>query len=489
MSKIICDVCGSAYSDTASQCPICGTAKRDDYTASAESEQKAAEGGYTYVKGGRFSHANVRKHNSGKTLTRKPADRAPEHSASSMPPLVIADAVTPKSEQNPESEKKPEKKPEKKAERKPTPKPERKAPPKQVDPPAPKKELEPDDMSRSTNIILIIIVLVLLLAVIFAGIYVVRHYKDLFKPEEPASTGSSQQNQPTIDGVRIPCKNIILPGLDTLENDGTPMELDVEFDPATTTDEKTFTSSDPSVATVDQSGVITIVSTGQVTITVTCGEQSAELVLNCVLVLPTEPSQPTEPTEPEGELRLVNAKGQIAEDVTFNKYGEEYQLYAGDIDASLVTFTSSDPAIVTVDANGKIKIVGTGIATITAECGSKKAECKIICTQVEVPVETQYKIKFSGEDPTLGDVTIKVGEKQTIQLLDRESGAPVSDVTWYTSMEGYISLEVTATGVRVTGTDVTVGVKGVGYVRVMCDYEGVTYTCIVRVKAQPTEES
>ena len=56
MSKIICDVCGSAYADTADQCPICGTAKRDTNATKPESQ---SEGGYNYVKGGRFSHANV----------------------------------------------------------------------------------------------------------------------------------------------------------------------------------------------------------------------------------------------------------------------------------------------------------------------------------------------------------------------------------------------------------------------------------------------
>ena len=62
MSKIICDVCGTSYPDTATQCPICGcvsTAAAQGATASGE----AGAAGYTYVKGGRFSKANVRKRN------------------------------------------------------------------------------------------------------------------------------------------------------------------------------------------------------------------------------------------------------------------------------------------------------------------------------------------------------------------------------------------------------------------------------------------
>jgi hypothetical protein len=74
-----------------------------------------------------------------------------------------------------------------------------------------------------------------------------------------------------------------------------------------------------------------------------------------------------------------------------------------------------------------------------------------------------------------------------VQLYDRETGAPVSGLVWYQSMpnDPYISLEDKVTGVRVTGNEVTVGVPGVAYVRVMCDYEGTTYTCIIRVREKP----
>ena len=65
MSKIICEVCGTSYPETATQCPICGAAHMKD--AKVVSEKAAAgsasSGSYTYVKGGRFSKANVKKRN------------------------------------------------------------------------------------------------------------------------------------------------------------------------------------------------------------------------------------------------------------------------------------------------------------------------------------------------------------------------------------------------------------------------------------------
>lgn len=54
MSKIICEVCGTSYADTTMQCPVCGC------VGSGEN-QSGDNGGYTYVKGGRFSKSNVRK--------------------------------------------------------------------------------------------------------------------------------------------------------------------------------------------------------------------------------------------------------------------------------------------------------------------------------------------------------------------------------------------------------------------------------------------
>lgn len=65
MSKIVCDVCGSTYSETEAQCPICGTAKSEAAKPAVETagEEQA-------TKGGKFSKPNTRKNGSG-TNTKK----------------------------------------------------------------------------------------------------------------------------------------------------------------------------------------------------------------------------------------------------------------------------------------------------------------------------------------------------------------------------------------------------------------------------------
>ncbi len=61
MSKVICDICGTSYPDTATQCPICGSVRPAEASPVSDDGQESA--GYTYVKGGRFSKSNVRKRN------------------------------------------------------------------------------------------------------------------------------------------------------------------------------------------------------------------------------------------------------------------------------------------------------------------------------------------------------------------------------------------------------------------------------------------
>ncbi len=61
MSKIICDICGTSYADTAVQCPICGCVRPAQ--TNTVPDEDTPNGGYTYVKGGRFSKSNVKKRN------------------------------------------------------------------------------------------------------------------------------------------------------------------------------------------------------------------------------------------------------------------------------------------------------------------------------------------------------------------------------------------------------------------------------------------
>ena len=95
MSKIICDICGTSYPETAKQCPVCGCVRPGDVqrvTNEINADENGASG-YTYVKGGRFSKSNVKKR--GKTSSKPAVKPAPVENAEDKEPrnsrgLVIA---------------------------------------------------------------------------------------------------------------------------------------------------------------------------------------------------------------------------------------------------------------------------------------------------------------------------------------------------------------------------------------------------------------
>ena len=77
MSKLICDICGTSYPDTSTQCPICGCVRPAGSTAVADSNSDSH--GYTYVKGGRFSKSNVKKRNTSSNHTSGKSSPKPQN--------------------------------------------------------------------------------------------------------------------------------------------------------------------------------------------------------------------------------------------------------------------------------------------------------------------------------------------------------------------------------------------------------------------------
>lgn len=89
MSKIVCDVCGSTYSETEAQCPICGTAKSEAAKPVVE-----ANGEDQASKGGKFSKTNNRKTGAGSTRkSGNENNKAGEDGAPSNLAMIVIVAV------------------------------------------------------------------------------------------------------------------------------------------------------------------------------------------------------------------------------------------------------------------------------------------------------------------------------------------------------------------------------------------------------------
>lgn len=111
--------------------------------------------------------------------------------------------------------------------------------------------------------------------------------------------------------------------------------------------EVVYTSSDESIATVDENGVITGVAEGEATITATVGDLSASRTVS--VIIPVESL-----TAEDISLHLADGAAPLA-------YVVAPEHFTGNL-----TFASADESIVTVDAAGQVTPVAVGDTTVTA---------------------------------------------------------------------------------------------------------------------------
>lgn len=329
MSKIICDICGTTYPETAAQCPICGYAKNVDAESVPEDSaptENNENSGYTYTKGGRFSKSNVKKRNKG-----------------------VAPAPSYKSEKEPEEEE--------------------------------------EEVDEESNRGLIITVILLLLAIAAVIIYIWTRFfsggtEDPGKPGENVNPGAStsestsQTTAPT-ESVTVPCTGMTLSQSTLLLDEaGSAWLLNVTLEPANTTDAIVYASSDPNVATVSASGKVTAVAPGTATITVTCGAMtvSCEVTCNFDGSVTTEPSsEPTsEPTtEPDEEVTY-----QFYVNGSASRYGNEASIAVGE--SFKLTMVDSNGN--QVDVTWKSKNSSIASVNGTRISGVAKGSTRVTCT-------------------------------------------------------------------------------------------------------------
>ena len=405
MSKIICDVCGTSYPETANQCPICGCVRpADAATVKGDTNDvgRNVSGNYTYVKGGRFSKANVKKRTQGKTVTTVTASK---------------------------SEEKP-------------------------------------DKSQKSDAPLVIVVIALLLAIVAIVVYIAIHY---FGPSltgentEPVQTTQAtvETTEATVETTEatvavVPCQEVsVSDEVITFDKAGAALLLNVDTQPVDTTDLITYSTSDEAVAVVTDDGKVVAVGAGEALITVTCGNASAQCRVICEI--PEETVEVTEATTYPADALKLNR-----EDFTLNGKGSTWTLYKGEIPAELITWTSDDEKVATF-ANGVVTAVGNGYTTVHAEYGDVKVDCIVRCNVAEAETtQTQEPAATGAYKISTTDVTIKVGETFNLQLSDVDGGAVAAE--WLSADSSVCSVSGNAvTGAGVGQTVVSVTINGATY--------------------------
>ncbi|MCI5977216.1 MAG: Ig-like domain-containing protein [Clostridiales bacterium] len=381
MRKIVCEVCGTSYPETASACPICGSARSVDARILVDDSGDSAPETptYTYVKGGRFSKKNVRKRNAMKNNpgrreeipVRKAAKPrpAPTGQKAERKPVIqepVSETVSPKptATVNPAPEKEAAPAPQKKA-----------------------AQAVRSSESRKGNGGLVAAIAVLAIIVVGLGAYLGLRQ---FAPEVLANIGLGTPTETATEPSMkvLPCTDLVLvDSTVTLDRLGATWKISAVPTPADTTDTVTFVSSNPDVATVTLDGQVTAVSAGTATITVTCGNVSKSCTVRCSFAnASTAPS--TKPsTAPSATTEVTTAPTTLPpidltlnrDDFTLTYAGEEWMLMDDEDAAKLVTWASDDTDVCTVK-DGLVTAVGSGAAKIIATYNGKSVECWVRCS-------------------------------------------------------------------------------------------------------------
>ena len=173
----------------------------------------------------------------------------------------------------------------------------------------------------------------------------------------------------------------------------------------------TWNTSDASIATVDANGKVTAVKEGSATITAKAGEKSATCSVTVnkkVIAVTSVTLNKTELTltESESETLTATVKPDDASDKT-------------------VTWSSSNAAVASVDANGKVTAMMVGTATITAKAGDKSATCSVTVNKKVISVTSVALNKT--------ELTLTEGESETLTATVKPDDATDKTVTWSTS--------------------------------------------------------
>lgn len=194
---------------------------------------------------------------------------------------------------------------------------------------------------------------------------------------------------------------------------GETVKLSATITPSNATNKDiVWASSKQSVATVDRSGLVTAIAEGTSNITASAGGK----IGTCVV--------------------MVSKRVIVVSSIELNKTNldlveeEEFTLVAtvkpDDATDKTVSWSSSDPSVATV-AEGKVKALKEGTATITAKAGEKSTTCSLTVEKKVIAVESVSLNKETLE--------LTKGQSETLIATVKPDDATDKTVIWTTDSE------------------------------------------------------
>ena len=190
--------------------------------------------------------------------------------------------------------------------------------------------------------------------------------------------------------VKVAAKDITVPdNLDVKLNDGNETTVEATVSPADATDVKvSYASTDEAVATVDKDGKVQILQPGECDIVTTLTQEGKKVVEKKTHIKAFYEVEGITLDKTEGILTAGNT-------VTLNATVLPEEI----ADETIVTWTSSDEKVATVDENGKVTAIAAGEATITANAGEKSTTYKLTA-QAKKVVQNTTSNKSSNKGNT-----------------------------------------------------------------------------------------
>lgn len=333
MSKIVCEICGTSYPETAESCPICGCSR--DLSAEFAGE--------------------------GTSVEEAVMDAAPV--ASKKREIFDYDEVNPVHNDLPRNE------------------PHQEA-----------AEEEEEEESGSSTFLVVFLVILITALLVGAGFIFFKYFLPNMKGEETVPTTEAIVTEaPTTEAPTteptIPCTNLTLDaGNATLNEIGQNFLLNVSVKPEDTTDVLSFMSADASIATVTEDGKITAVAEGETEIYITCGKVQVTCPVTVVLIPETEPAtEATVPAETEPEETTAPPKDYDPsitlklkkKDISLGLYLSYQLMLDCNLEQDDVEWSVEHSWICKVDEFGNVTALQHGVTDVIVKYGDQEVRCKV----------------------------------------------------------------------------------------------------------------
>jgi uncharacterized lipoprotein YddW (UPF0748 family)/fibronectin type 3 domain-containing protein len=194
-------------------------------------------------------------------------------------------------------------------------------------------------------------------------------------------------------------------------------------EPVTVLSGATFQSSDSSIATVDASGQVKAIQPGTAVITIGYAGASTAYTLTV-----------TEPVPVLQKIDLIGPSAMTIGDTKQTKVLGTYTWLTEPVEqTSGVTYTSSNPAVATVNANGLITALQVGGTRITAKYGGKSSDIYLVVNKVATVPKRELRAAWIAtvdnvDWPKKGVTDPEQQKRDFTQLLDQLHAAGINAV-------------------------------------------------------------